>query len=222
MIVLLFLSGRIYESIKRLLVLFIDILLKILNLFGIHIDTKEQRISTSKRFKQTFKDIRVVKKSKENNKLKPSINPIALILLLSSIAIVIINLGSVSGNAISSWLFEHNPFPFFIKSQENMDVTLTAILFSIIAFSISKLINQWKATAKFRVARKQMKKKDEVLCMMSAKELLDAAKKKDADGYEQHLKITSVESADENTKIKETRKTRKKNKGDSTPNAKNF
>ena len=51
MIVLLFLSGRIYESVKRLLMLFIDIVLKILNLFGIHINTKERRIKTSRKFK---------------------------------------------------------------------------------------------------------------------------------------------------------------------------
>ena len=51
MIVLLFLSGRIYESVKRLLMLVINVFLKILNLFGIKINTKEITIKTSRKFK---------------------------------------------------------------------------------------------------------------------------------------------------------------------------
>ena len=116
MILLLFLSGRIYESIKRLLILITDMILKLLNIFGIKINTKEYRIKTSHEFKQTFKDIKIVKKSKENKKIKPSINLIALIMLIISIVTVIINLNIVSGNIISVWLFKHNLFPLFIKS----------------------------------------------------------------------------------------------------------
>ena len=207
MVVLLFLSGRIYESVKRLLMLIIDIFLKILNLFGIQINTREYRIKTSRKFKQTFKDIKIVKKSKENNKIKPSINLIALILLVLSVSIVIINLDVVSGNFISAWLFKNNPFPKLVMSQESMDVTLTAILFSIIAFSISKLISQWKETAKFRKAKKQMRAREKVLCKMSAKELLDAAIEKDKAGYEAHLKLktdsSDKSSINSNPEIKE-------------------
>lgn len=191
MIVLLFLSGRIYESVKRLLMLFVDIFLKILNLFGIHINTKERRIKTSRKFKQTFKDIKVVKKSKENNTIKPSINIIALVLLILSITIVIVNLNTVSGNFITAWLFMHNPLTKFIPTQESMDVTLTAILFSIIAFSISKLISQWKETANCRKARREMRNREKVLCKMSAKELLDVVKEKDKIGYKSRLKLVS-------------------------------
>ena len=82
-----------------------------------------------------------MKKSKQNNKLKPSINLFALILLLSSITLIICNLEVITGNAISIWLFDHNPFPQFITGQRNMDMTFTASLFSIVTFSISKLIN---------------------------------------------------------------------------------
>lgn len=231
MIVLLFLSGRIYESVKRLLMLFVDIVLKILNIFGIHINTKERRIKTSRKFKQTFKDIRIVKKSKENNKIKPSINIIALVLLISSIIIVTINLNIVSGNFITVWLFAHNPFPMLIKTQESMDVTLTAVLFSIIAFSISKLVSQWKETAKFRKAKREMRKREQVLCKMSAKELLDAAKMKDADGYSRLVKSDNntdnseiIQKKHKREKIKKVKEKKQKlvKEAKTESNAKNF
>ena len=44
MVILLFISGKIYESIKRLLILFVDIILKILNLFGIKISRTEHKV----------------------------------------------------------------------------------------------------------------------------------------------------------------------------------
>lgn len=196
MIMLLFMSGSIYESLKRLLMLITDIILKILNLFGIKINTKEYRIKTSHNFKKTFKDIKVVKRSKENHKIKPSINKTALIILILSILTVIINLNAVSGNFISKWLFKHNPIPTLIKTQESMDATFIAVLFSIISFSISKLISQWKETAKFRRVKREMRKKEKLLCKMSAKELLDAAKQKDLDGYNSHLKNNNLNNRD--------------------------
>ena len=208
-----------------------DMILKLLNIFGIKINTKEYRIKTSHEFKQTFKDIKIVKKSKENKKIKPSINLIALIMLIISVVTVIINLNIVSGNIISVWLFKHNLFPLFIKSQESMDVTLTTILFSIIAFSISKLINQQKETAKFRDAKREMCKREKLLYKMSAKELLDIVKQKDLDGYMSHLKEEPQNNVnddnDENKKKikrhkqKEKRK-RSKIKEEKSSNARNF
>ena len=116
MIFLLLASGRIYEGIKRLITLTVDILLKIVNFCGLGISKSERKIHTSKEFKKTFKDIRTVKKSKENNKIKPSINLFALILLIISVTLIICNLEIVSGNAISIWLFKINPVPTLIIS----------------------------------------------------------------------------------------------------------
>ena len=214
MVLLLFASGRIYEGAKRFLMFIVDIFLKILNLFGIQINTKERRIKTSRKFKQTFRDIKIVKRSKENNKIKPSINLMALCLLVFSITVVVINLEIVSGNFITVWLFQHNPFTMLIKTQESMDVTLTAVLFSIIAFSISKLVSQWKETAKFRKAKREMRKREQVLCKMSAKELLDAAKMKDADGYSRLMKsdnnTDNSETAQKKHKREKTKKVKQK------------
>lgn len=188
MIFLLISSGRIFEGVKRLIQLFIDIFLKIGSACGLRIRKTEKRIHVTRQFKNTFKDIRVVKKSKQNNKLKPSINLFALILLLSSITLIICNLEVVTGNAISIWLFDHNPFPQFITSQRNMDMTFTASLFSIVTFSISKLINQWKETKKDRKARREVKKQKKVLKNISSRDLLDIAKSKDLERYNQLIK----------------------------------
>lgn len=116
MIFLLLASGRIYEGIKKLITLIVDILLKIANFCGLGISKTERRIHTSREFKKTFKDIKIVKKSKENNKIKPSINLFALLLLITSVTLIICNLDAISGNAISIWLFEINPVPMLIKS----------------------------------------------------------------------------------------------------------
>ena len=103
LVVLLFLTGKIFESIKRFLVLLFDIFLKLLNLFGIQVNIRERREWTSKKFKQTFKDIRVVKKSKQNEKIVPSINAFALALLLLGILIVVVNL--TQDSLISQWIY---------------------------------------------------------------------------------------------------------------------
>mgnify|MGYP006385427367 CR=1 FL=1 len=115
MICLFLLSGKIVEGFKRLLTLVCDILLKILNLFGIQINTRERRIRTSRLFRKTYKDIKIVKKSKENNKMKPSLNLFALITFVVSLTLIIVNLEAVSGNAIS--LAVYNSGIFFREIQ---------------------------------------------------------------------------------------------------------
>ena len=198
MIFLLLASGRIYEGIRRLIALIVDICLKIANFFGLQLSRYEKRIHVSKDFKNTFKDIKIVRKSKQNSKLKKSINLFALICLILSVALIICNLEIVSGNAISIWLFENNPIPILITSQRNMDMTFTAILFSFVTFSISKLLNQWKETANYRKAKREMKKKEYLLRQMSSKDLLDIAKAKDLANYDRLIYQAKIEN-EENT-----------------------
>ena len=181
LIILFFLSGRIFEGIKRLLALILDIGLKILNLFGIQISRREIKLHTSRQFRNTFKDIKIVKKSRQNNKIKRSVNIFALIVLIITVAGVIINISSQG--IISNFLFEHNPLPMLIQSQSNMEITFTALSFSIISFSISKLIAQWRATAEFRKAKRDIKLQGKILNKMSSKDLLDIAKQKDREAF---------------------------------------
>lgn len=185
------LSGRLIQFVKRIIQIIVEIFLRILNLLGIKIRRGENRLKTSPLFKQTYKDITVVKRSKQNQKAKPSINFISLLLIIISLSLIIINLDSISGNIISKWIFnlEINntrvaPY-LFIKNQKDMDITFTAIMFSVLSFSASKLVSQWKDTAQFRKAKKEMKMKKNAISLMSSKELLDAAKIKDTQKYEE-------------------------------------
>ena len=116
MIFLLVISGRLYEAVRRFVSLIVSIFFKIANLFGIQVSKTEVKIFVSKKFLDTFEDIRVVKKSKQNNKLKSSINIFALILLILSAALIAFNLDILTGNIISKWLFENNPLPWLITS----------------------------------------------------------------------------------------------------------
>lgn len=181
LIILFFLSGKIFESIKRLLALILDIGLKILNLFGIQISRREAKFHLSRKFRNTFKDIKTVKKSRQNNKIKPSINIFALIVLIITLSGVIFNISSQG--TISNFLFEHNPLPMLIRSQSNMEITFTALSFSIISFSISKLVSQWRATYEFRKAKRDIKRQGKILDRMSSKDLLDIAKQKDREAF---------------------------------------
>lgn len=130
-----------------------------------------------------------MKRSKQNQKTKSSINFISLLLIILSLSLIIINLDSISGNIISKWMFNleinHTRIaPYlFIKTQKDMDITFTAIMFSVLSFSASKLVSQWKDTSQFRRAKKEMKIKKNVISSMSSKELLDAAKIKDEEKY---------------------------------------
>ena len=183
LIIVLFATGKMFEAIKRFLVLLLDIVFKILNLFGFQINVREPLVRTSRVFNKTFKDIRIVKRSKHNNKITPSINIFALISFVLSVFVVVTNL--MYNGWISTWLYNKGFLNFIIKTQENMDTTFIAVMFSVISFSLSKLIHQWKDTSKYRKAKKEMKQKNKVLSKMSSKELLDVAKQKDVSKVEE-------------------------------------
>lgn len=183
LIIVLFATGKMFEAIKRFLVLLLDIVFKILNLFGFQINVREPVVRTSRVFNKTFKDIRIVKRSKHNNKITPSINIFALIIFVLSVFVVVTNL--MYNGWISTWLYNKGFLNFIIKTQENMDTTFIAVMFSIISFSLSKLIHQWKNTSKYRKAKKEMRQKNRVLSKMSSKELLDVAKQKDVSKVEE-------------------------------------
>lgn len=182
-------SGSLIQFIKRVFCIILEIFFKFLNILGIKINRIEGRVRVSKEFKQTFPDIKIVRRSNKNNKIKPSINLISLLLFIISLSLIIINLEVVSNNIVSKWLYNleikniNIANKLFISSQKDMDIVFTAVLFSTISFSASKLISQWKETAKFRQAKKEMRLKRAAINLMTSKELLDAAKNKDKENY---------------------------------------
>lgn len=182
-------SGSLIQFIKRAFCIILEIFFKFLNVLGIKINRIEGRVRVSKEFKQTFPDIKIVRRSNKNNKIKPSINLISLLLFIISLSLIIVNLEVVSNNIVSRWLYNLKiknisiANSLFITSQKDMDIVFTAISFSTISFSASKLISQWKETAKFRQAKKEMRLKRAAINLMTSKELLDAAKNKDKENY---------------------------------------
>ena len=53
--------GQITQALKKLVGMITKNLLKLINAFGIKIETKEQGVKVSQEFKDTYKDIRKVK-----------------------------------------------------------------------------------------------------------------------------------------------------------------
>ena len=183
LIMLFFFLGHITQAFKKIISLFTNLCLKILNIFGIKITKKERKQKLSEDFKNAYKDIKTVKISRKNIKQKHSIDFLGLTVLIIATILVIVNLASVSGNAISDWIFSWIEDIKIIKTEADMNTFYTAFLFSIISFSISRLINRWKETKQQRLEAKNEKLKKKAVELMSSKELVEQAKKKDESKY---------------------------------------
>lgn len=180
LIITFFLLGHITQGFKKIISLFTDLFLKFLNLFGIKINRKEKHLKVSKEFKETYKDIKIVKLSKKNIKQKHSIDIIGLSVLFIALILFIVN--AVTGYAISNWIhswMSKIPLLNSILTRESMNTYYTAVLFSIMSFSISRIINRWKETKQQRIEAKNAKIKKLAIDLMDSKELVDQAKKKD-------------------------------------------
>lgn len=171
--------GQITQALKKLVGMITKNFLKLINAFGIKIERKEQGVKVSQEFRDTYKDIRKVKLSKKNIKQKSSIDWKYFALLLIGLILVGVNFATVSGNAISNWVFTIISWTKLVKTPTDMNTMYTAVMFSIISFSFSKLMFRWRETKQQRIESKQAKIKMEALGYMSSKELLDNAKKKD-------------------------------------------
>lgn len=183
LIILFFFLGHITQAFKKIISLFTNLCLKILNIFGIKITKKERKQKLSEDFKNAYKDIKTVKISRKNIKQKHSIDFLSLTVLIIATILVIVNLASVSGNTISDWIFSWIKDIKIIKTPEDMNTFYTAFLFSIISFSISRLISRWKETKQQRLEAKNEKLKKKAVELMSSKELVEQAKKKDESKY---------------------------------------
>lgn len=70
-----------------------------------------------------------------------------------------------------------------MKTATDMNTFYTATLFSALSFSATRLLARWKETKQQRKELKEAKLKLQATNIMSTKELLDAAKKKDEENY---------------------------------------
>lgn len=178
--VALFLIGSINESWKKLTKVITTLFCK---LFGLSEEQlrKEKTLKTSDNFRKYYGDIKKVKKSKENLKLIKSINVVSSIISLIILTLIIINL---SGNVISNWLYTWLYWISLIKGKVEMNTFFTAIMFSILSFSLSKVWSTWVSTKPLRKERKLQKAKKYVFRNTSSKDLVEEAKKKDLEEKE--------------------------------------
>ena len=99
--------------------------------------------------------------------------------------LVVFNLDSITGNAISNWLFDIIKHLGFIKSATDMNTFYTATLFSVLSFSATKVLARWKETKQQRIENKEALLKLRATRLMSSKKLLEVAKEKDEQKYKE-------------------------------------
>lgn len=176
-------SGQIVQALKKLTKLLTSLILKVLSFFGIKISKKERTLKVSKEFKQTYKDIKIVKLSKKNLKPISSIHWAYFTVFIICALLVFLNLGVISGNAISNWIFDNIVRKTFLirftKTAIDMNTLYTATMFSILSFSATKVLQRWKETKRQRKEHKEAILKQKAIDIMSTKELLNEARKKD-------------------------------------------
>lgn len=176
---LFFMSGYIIQALKKIIGLLVKIILTILSFFGVKFKSREKALKMSDEFKNTYKEIKVVKLSKKNLKEKSSIDWLNLGLFCASLLLIVSNLAVLSGNAISNWIYSLIQNWKIVKTATDMNTLYTATLFSALSFSATKLLQRWKETKQQRIEKKELKLKLKALELMDSKELLEQAKKKD-------------------------------------------
>ena len=180
-----FFFGQITQALKKLVSLFTGLLCKFLNLIGIKIKKREPQVKVSEEFKKTYKGIKKVKLSRKNIKQSSSIDWVSLSILGVALILFFFNLGSITGNAISNWLFKLIEKTGFVKTAIDMNTLYTATIFSVMSFAAGKILNRWKQTKQQRIEARQSKIKIEALSHMTSKELVEEAKKKDEEKYKE-------------------------------------
>ena len=176
---LLFLSGYIIQAIRRIIGLLTKLVLTIFSVFGVNLRFREKSLKMSEDFINTYKEIKIVKVSNKNLKEISSIDWINLGLFCASLLLIICNLAVVSGNAISNWLFTLIQGIKIVGTPTDMNTLFTAMLFSALSFSATKVVQRWKDTKPQRQEKKELKLKLKALDLMDSKELLTMARNKD-------------------------------------------
>ena len=126
-----------------------------------------------------------MKLSRKNIKQSSSIDWVSLSILGVALILFFFNLGSITGNAISNWLFKLIEKTGFVKTAIDMNTLYTATIFSVMSFAAGKILNRWKQTKQQRIEARQSKIKIEALSHMTSKELVEEAKKKDEEKYKE-------------------------------------
>lgn len=185
-IVSFLLSGYIFQALKRIAMFAVRVFFWVLSFFRIKVYNKEKPIQMSADFNKAYPEIRKVKISNKNIKLKSSIDWINLCLFLACLVLIISNFNFLTGNMVSNALYELVKGWRLIPTAQDMNTLFTATVFSGLSFSATKIFQRWRETKAQRLERKNNKIKKKAVALMSTKELLSEAKKKDDNNIKQY------------------------------------
>lgn len=185
LITFLILTGQIIQGIKKLIKLFLPYILKLLRFFGIEIKDKTEEVKVSQEFKETYKEIKIVKLSKKNNKQISCIDWNNVIIVIIVGLLILINMKFISNQAISNFLFSLIKWTKFIKSENDMSILYTSSLTSVLTFALGNIWSRWKNTKQQRIERKESRLREQAIKLMDSKYLLEQAKKKNEQKYKE-------------------------------------
>lgn len=180
----MFLTGLSIQALKKIVKVVTSFICSMLAKIGIHLERKEKDLKVDESIFNDYKEIKSVKRGALGMKYKKSINVFALILFLVSLALIIGNLEAVTGNAITKWLSATMISMSIDIGSIDMNTIYTAVVFSVLSFSLTKLLGRWKETSAIRRERKHTRLKKNLLSEMTSEELILEAEKKDREKIE--------------------------------------
>lgn len=175
----MFLMGLSLKALKKVVSTLVSFICSALNKIGININYQERRLRVDKNVLSDYKEIKEVKRGALGMKKKRSINVFALLLFFISVSLIFANLAVVSNNAITTWLTSKVMSIGIPMESVDMNTIYTAAVFSVLSFSLTKLLSQWKETSEIRREKRHIRRKKALLAEMTSQELIEEAEKRD-------------------------------------------
>lgn len=187
--IVLFLLGSMTQAWKKLVQTFTAIMCKIFPFLEKRMK-REKQLKMSQEFKQDYSTIEQVKRSNIGMKRKKIITVIYFVIFIVSLGLIVANLKywSPDGiNLVTNWLSIEVEKVSWLKWLD-VNTTYTAVMFSLLSFSLTSLLRVWKEGSASRKEKRQLKRKNKVLKTMSSAELAQIAVEKSENEKKQKTK----------------------------------
>ena len=187
--IVLFLLGSMTQAWKKLVQTVTCIMCKIFPFLEKRMK-REKQLKMSQEFKQDYSTIEQVKRSNIGMKRKKIITVIYFVIFIVSLGLIVANLKywSPDGiNLVTNWLSIEVEKVSWLKLSD-VNTTYTAVMFSLLSFSLTSLLRVWKEGSASRKEKRQLKRKNKVLKTMSSAELAQIAVEKSENEKKQKTK----------------------------------
>ena len=175
----MFLMGLSLKALKKVVSTIVSFICLVLDKIGINLNYRERNLKVDKSVLRDYKEIKEIKRGALGMKKKRSVNVFALLLFIISGTLIIANLQIVSGNAITNYLAQLVANIGIDIGSVDMNTVYTAAVLSVLSFSLTTLLRQWKETAMIRKEKRHQKRKKSLLAEMTSEELIEEADRKD-------------------------------------------